>query len=106
KPAVDRIMNELVKLRHQMSLNIGFNNYSDYVFTLKNREYSIQDCYTFHESVERYTIPVWKRLAKHFETELGIEKYRPEHNECKKAQREQMHRAFSMLISPLAGDIF
>lgn len=36
-----------------------------------------KDCYTFHESVERYAIPVWKRLAKLFETELGIEKYRP-----------------------------
>ncbi|WP_232697440.1 M3 family oligoendopeptidase [Brevibacillus daliensis] len=242
KPAVDHIMNELVKLRHQMARNAGFSNYRDYIFKLKNREYSIQDCYTFHESVERYVIPAWKRLAKLFEIELGIEKYRPwdlspctlqkspfnnlndlldgvekmlgktdpyfqerfqyirkqglidvgerknkapgavcftlpktknvfiysnfspsfnainalihelghaihfykqfanessmqeqylreevaelyshslelmlmdkldifypEHNECKKAQREQMHRAFSMLISPLAGDLF
>ncbi|MCM3337477.1 M3 family oligoendopeptidase [Paenibacillus sp. MER TA 81-3] len=77
KPAVDSIMNELVKLRHQMALNAGFSNYRDYVFTLKNREYSIQDCYTFHESVEKHVIPVWKHLAKFFKTELGIEKYRP-----------------------------
>ncbi|MBK3493755.1 M3 family oligoendopeptidase [Viridibacillus sp. YIM B01967] len=77
KPDVDGIMNELVKLRHQMALNAGFSNYRDYVFKLKNREHSIQDCYTFHESVERYAIPVWKRLARVFEIELGIEKYRP-----------------------------
>jgi M3 family oligoendopeptidase len=77
KPEIDRIMNELVKLRHNMALNAGFSNYRDYVFQLKNREYSIQDCYSFHESVEKYAIPIWNHLAKLFKTELGIEKYRP-----------------------------
>jgi M3 family oligoendopeptidase len=77
KHDVDSIMNELVKLRHQMALNAGYTNYRDYMFKLKNREYSIQDCYTFHESIETYVVPVWKHIANLFEKELGIEKYRP-----------------------------
>ncbi|MFJ8526694.1 M3 family oligoendopeptidase [Bacillus sp. NPDC094106] len=77
KHAVDSIMNELVQLRHQMALNAGFSNYRDYIFKLKNREYNIQDCYTFHESVEKHVIPVWKHVAKLFKTELDIEKYCP-----------------------------
>jgi oligoendopeptidase F len=77
KPEIDEIMNELVRLRHQMAINSGFENYRDYMFTLKNREYSIQDCYNFHESVEKHVVPAWSRLAKVFQTELGVDSYRP-----------------------------
>jgi M3 family oligoendopeptidase len=77
KHDVDNVMNELIKLRHQMALNAGCSNYRDYMFKLKNREYSIHDCYTFHESVETYVIPAWKQVARLFQSELGITQYRP-----------------------------
>ncbi|KFN01987.1 oligoendopeptidase, M3 family protein [Bacillus clarus] len=77
KPEIDCIMNELVQLRHQMALNAGFTNYSEYIFKLKNREYSMEDCYTLHDSVEKYVVPVWKRLGNLFKRELGVEMYRP-----------------------------
>lgn len=77
KPQLDEIMNELIQLRHQMALNAGFENYRDYMFQLKYREYSIQDCYDFHKSVERHIVPAWNRLADVFQTELGVSKYRP-----------------------------
>ncbi|WP_199615126.1 M3 family oligoendopeptidase [Paenibacillus alkalitolerans] len=77
KPEIDDIMNELVRLRHRMALNAGFGNYRDYIFTLKNREYSIQDCYDFHTSVEKHVVPAWERLAEVFRTGLGIDSYRP-----------------------------
>jgi len=51
KPDMDAIMDELIQLRHQIALNAGFENYRDYMFVAKNREYSIQDCYDFHENV-------------------------------------------------------
>jgi oligoendopeptidase F len=77
KPEIDEIMNKLVRLRHQMAINSGFENYRDYMFTMKNREYSIQDCYEFHESAEKHVVPAWERLAKVFQTELGASSYRP-----------------------------
>jgi oligoendopeptidase F len=77
KPQIDAIMNELVRLRHQMALHAGFENYRDYMFQVKNREYSIQDCYDFHASVEQHVIPAWDRLAEVFQTELGVDSYRP-----------------------------
>ena len=57
KPDMDAIMDELVQLRHQIALNAGFENYRDYMFVVKNREYSIQDCYDLQENVEKYIIP-------------------------------------------------
>lgn len=77
KPEIDEIMNELLKLRHKMALNAGFENYRDYMFKMKNREYSIQDCYDFYQSAEKYVVPAWSAMARLLQTELGIDTYRP-----------------------------
>jgi oligoendopeptidase F len=83
KPDMDAIMDELVQLRHQIALNAGFENYRDYMFVVKNREYSVQDCYDFHENVEKHIIPAWNRLANVFKSELGVDTYRPWDNTAK-----------------------
>ncbi|MCG3089896.1 M3 family oligoendopeptidase [Sporosarcina cyprini] len=77
KPETDALMDELVQVRHQVALNAGFENYRDYMFVVKNREYSVQDCYDFHENVEKHIIPAWNRLAAVFKSKLGVETYRP-----------------------------
>lgn len=83
KPEVDAIMDELVQLRHQIAINAGFENYRDYMFVVKNREYSIQDCYDFHKNVEKYIIPAWNRLAEVFKSKLGVDTFRPWDNTAK-----------------------
>jgi len=77
KPEVDCVMNELIQLRHQMALNAGYENYREYMFKVKNREYSVQDCYDFHQSVKRHIVPAWNRLADVFRSELRVDTYRP-----------------------------
>jgi oligoendopeptidase F len=77
KPDTDAIMCELVQLRHQIALNAGFENYRDYMFVAKNREYSVQDCYDLHENVEKHIIPAWNRLADVFQSKLGLDSFRP-----------------------------
>ncbi|MFS0824598.1 M3 family oligoendopeptidase [Bacillus sp. 1P02SD] len=83
KSDMDAIMDELVQLRHQIALNAGFENYRDYMFVVKNREYSVQDCYDFHENVEKHIIPAWNRLAAVFKSKLGVDTYRPWDNTAK-----------------------
>ncbi|MGY3717488.1 M3 family oligoendopeptidase [Sutcliffiella cohnii] len=83
KPEMDAIMDELVQLRHQIALNAGFENYRDYMFVVKNREYTVQDCYDFHENVEKHIIPAWNRLADVFKSKLGVDTYRPWDNTAK-----------------------
>jgi oligoendopeptidase F len=83
KHDMDAIMDELVQLRHQIALNAGFDNYRDYMFVVKNREYSVQDCYDFHENVEKHIIPAWNRLADVFKSKLGVDTYRPWDNSAK-----------------------
>ncbi|MDW0115324.1 M3 family oligoendopeptidase [Sporosarcina thermotolerans] len=83
KPDMDAIMDELVRLRHQIAKQAGFENYREYMFVEKNREYSVQDCYDFHENAEKHIIPAWNRLADVFKNKLGVDTYRPWDNTAK-----------------------
>ena len=43
----------------------------------KNRDYSIDDCYKLHESIEKYVVPIWKQLGSISKKNLGVKTYRP-----------------------------
>lgn len=77
KSDVDAMMDELVKLRHQIAVNAGFQNYQEYAFREKNREYSLEDCRRFHDAVEKYIVPVWDFVANDLRNQLGADTYRP-----------------------------
>ncbi|MEI3893559.1 MULTISPECIES: M3 family oligoendopeptidase [Bacillus] len=77
KIEIECIMNEIVQLRNEIALNAGFHNYSEYAFKMKNRDYSIEDCYKLHKSIEKYVVPIWKRLGDFLKKNLDVEAYRP-----------------------------
>ncbi|MGH1296640.1 M3 family oligoendopeptidase [Bacillus pretiosus] len=77
KIEIDCIMNELVQLRNEIALHAGFHNYSEYAFKQKNRDYSIEDCYKLHESIEKYVVPIWEQLGILSKKNLGVKTYRP-----------------------------
>jgi oligoendopeptidase F len=105
KPEMDAIMDELVQVRHQIATNAGFENYRDYIFVAKNREYSIQDCYDFHENVEKYIIPAWNRLAEVFKSELGVNTYRPWDNTAKLMKKQPYTEVSTLMdgVSEMLG---
>ena len=75
---LDDIFDELVKLRHQMAVNAGFENYRDYMFAVYNRhDYTPQDCYDFHDSILKYATPLFEKLQREKAAALGLEKLRP-----------------------------
>ncbi|HDR7870053.1 MULTISPECIES: M3 family oligoendopeptidase [Bacillus] len=77
KIEIDCIMNELIQLRNEIALHAGFNNYSEYAFKQKNRDYCIAECYKLHESIEKYVVPIWEQLGSLSKKNLGVKKYRP-----------------------------
>ena len=43
----------MLAIRHQISLNAGFENYRDYAFVSKHRfDYTPEDCEDFHLAAE------------------------------------------------------
>ncbi len=64
KQALDELFDRLLKLRHQVALNAGFDNFRDYMFQALGRfDYSPEDCFRFHEAIEKEVVPVLRKQA-------------------------------------------
>ncbi|MBA3705169.1 MAG: M3 family oligoendopeptidase [Bacteroidetes bacterium] len=59
KHALNNLYSDLIKLRHQVAINAGFANYRDYKFNELGRfDYTVQDCYNFHQSITKEILPL------------------------------------------------
>ncbi len=76
--SVNRIYDELVKNRQTVAENAGFGNFRDYAFRKQGRfDYSPEDCYHFHEAVEKYIVPLSREMDRERWEKLGVEDLRP-----------------------------
>jgi oligoendopeptidase F len=72
------LFDELIVMRHQVALNAGFENYRDYMFQALGRfDYTPQDCYHFHEAIEKHIVPLLKEQADQRAAALNIEILKP-----------------------------
>ncbi len=77
-PALDTLMNELLSIRHEVATNAGFNNYRDYKFKALGRfDYTVEDCFDFHDSIASEIVPIIDELDKIRRTDLGLKTLRP-----------------------------
>ncbi|RZM20396.1 MAG: M3 family oligoendopeptidase, partial [Pedobacter sp.] len=78
KDDLNMLFDELITMRHQVALNAGFENYRDYMFQALGRfDYTPQDCYHFHEAIEKQIVPILKEQAEIRAELLGIEALKP-----------------------------
>ncbi|MGV3507979.1 MAG: M3 family oligoendopeptidase [Sphingobacteriaceae bacterium] len=78
KDKLDEMFNELLKLRHQVALNAGFENFRDYMFQALGRfDYTPQDCYKFHAAIEREIVPILHKQAEKRRIALGLHELKP-----------------------------
>ncbi|WP_374164857.1 M3 family oligoendopeptidase [Arcticibacter sp. MXS-1] len=78
KEQLDQLFDELLKLRHQVALNAGFENFRDYMFRALGRfDYTPHDCYKFHEAIEREVVPVLREQASQRQEQLGLDSLKP-----------------------------
>jgi oligoendopeptidase F len=78
RDAVDAIYDEQVRVRTQIARNAGFDNYRDYQHqNLRRFEYTSEDCYAFHEGVERHIVPFRRELDARRKAALGVDPLRP-----------------------------
>lgn len=75
---LDDLFTQLIQLRHQVALNAGFSNFRDYMFRSLGRfDYTPEDCFAFHRSVEVELVPLLQALASDRKKQLGIDCLRP-----------------------------
>ena len=78
QPPLDDLLNNLRDLRHQTAINAGFDNFRDYSFAALGRfDYTPQDCFDFHESVQEAVVPLLQKMAIERQKSLGVAALRP-----------------------------
>ena len=78
KDALNHLYTELIKKRHQVALNAGFENYRDYRFKELGRfDYTKEDCFNFHEAVHKHVLPLVNKIYQKKKEKLKLNDLRP-----------------------------
>jgi oligoendopeptidase F len=78
KDKLDELFDHLRKLRHKVALNAGFENFRDYMFQALGRfDYTPQDCYAFHEAIEKEIVPILREQAHKRQEALELDALKP-----------------------------
>jgi len=92
KTTLDELLNDLIKLRHKEAQNAGFENFRDYMHRALCRfDYTVEDCYKFHEGVASQVVPLNKNLAEERKAKLGYGELRPWDTEVDISGRQPVH---------------
>lgn len=69
---LDNLFNELIKLRDKISIQADYDNFRDYMFDALGRfDYTKQDCFDFHESIEELVVPLNNMVFESRKAALG-----------------------------------
>jgi oligoendopeptidase F len=75
---LDKLFNKLISIRHNIATNAGFANYRDYKFKAMGRfDYTAEDCFAMHDSIEFEIVPILKELAKNRKSQLKVDTLKP-----------------------------
>ncbi|MDX1952897.1 MAG: M3 family oligoendopeptidase [Verrucomicrobiota bacterium] len=78
KEKFEELFDQLVALREKIATNAGFKNYRDYAFRARARfDYTPEDCYQFHDAIEKQLMPLLRELQKDRKAKLGLPSLRP-----------------------------
>ena len=74
---LDGVWEEMFRLRGQVAHNAGFDNFRDYIFAEKLRDYTPDDCFALHELIAEEVVPVVSDIAEEAAQKLGVPSFRP-----------------------------
>jgi oligoendopeptidase F len=78
KDKLNQLFSELITDRDEVARNADYSNYRDYMFDALGRfDYSPQDCFDFHESIETVLMPTINALDQERKTLLGVSELKP-----------------------------
>jgi len=75
---LNELLTSLIKKRHQVALNAGFENYRDFKLEDLGRfDYSKEDCFDFHESIAETIPSILSDIQKNRREKLGLSELKP-----------------------------
>lgn len=76
--ALDKLYDDMVKLRDRVARNAGCRNYQEYAFKAMERfDYTPEHCFSFHEAIENVVVPAVGSLLEERRRKLGLTALRP-----------------------------
>ncbi len=76
-PVLDKNFDQAFKYRKQVAANLGLEDYRDYIFKKYERDYTPEDCFKFHDTVEQVAVPLYKKVLDFRRQKLGLKTLRP-----------------------------
>ena len=71
---LDQIYDDLIAIRHRIARNAGFEDFRDYAFRMRERfDYTPEDCFHFHEAVEKHVVPLMRELQERRRQKLAVD---------------------------------
>ena len=78
KNELNDLFTSLIKKRHQVAINAGFETYTNFRFIELGRfDYSKEDCYQFHDAVKLHVMPLVNQLYEAKKKKLGLDTLHP-----------------------------
>ena len=75
KEELDRIYDDLVKVRHEMAVKLGYKNYVELGYIYMNRiDYNAEMVANFRQQVADYIVPVANKLYERQAKRIGVDK--------------------------------
>lgn len=91
------LFSRLLVKRIKIALNAGFDSFLDYQFKALGRfDFSVEDCKTFHDSVQKHITPIVDELYKKRAETLGVSPLRPWDLNCDPNGKEALIPAKSV----------
>ncbi|VAX24228.1 Oligoendopeptidase F [hydrothermal vent metagenome] len=82
KDKLEDIFDKMLALRVEWAQNLGLQDYREYAFRSKLRDYTPDDCITFHKAIEETVVPLAREISGRRKKELGVEKLAPWDTAC------------------------
>ncbi len=87
----ETIFDQLFQLRCKVAEKLGCKNFIDYSFRAYQREdYNPEDCYSFHDAVEKIVVPKYRAILAQRSQQLGIQQLRPWDLSCDPLGRDAL----------------
>jgi oligoendopeptidase F len=75
---IHTILDALLKKRHLVAQQAGFDNYRDYKMREMGRfDYTVEDCFAFHDAIAAEVVPLVEKLYRKRKSRLSLDQLRP-----------------------------
>lgn len=75
---LENIFDKMFQLRNEIAKNAGFKNFTAYQFKSYHRfDYTPDDCKRYHETIEKYIVPLNARILEQRKKEMKLSSLRP-----------------------------